>query len=91
MGFGLRFGVRVRARVRVRVRVGLTLGAGLVSVSVSGAGPGLEVAAEHGEILKVVAVDQHLDGHRRGGRRRWRGLARATEAVAGRPVARVLP
>ena len=27
-----------------------------------------EVAAEHGEVFEVVAVDQHLDGQRRGNR-----------------------
>ena len=32
-----------------------------------------------------------LDGQRRWNRRLWRRLARATEAVAGRPVGRLLP
>ena len=51
-------------------------------------------AAAHDDVvgaLRALLVRQHLDGQRRGNGRLWRRLARAPEAVAGRPVGRPLP
>ena len=51
-------------------------------------------AAAHDDVvgaLRALLVRQHLDGQRRRNGRLWRRLARAPEAVAGRPVGRPLP
>ena len=59
--------VRVRARARVRVRAPVVQleAKGLWRV-VDDGGLG-EVSAEDGQVLEVVAVDQHLEGRMKGG------------------------